>query len=656
VVTDAQGNPVGIMLTPPPTYSCTTVYETVYDPGSPGTPPVYQQVATTSVTTIPGTPGVAAIPAIASVPAWDAVASSQSLIYPASWTVDFAGTETGVVFKVPSSTLGAIVGLSNDMYTDASIGPTGLLGFAFIRGYAHIWGPGRGANFDQSTLQAIDGLIIGAYTDTDVFMIQASNQTRSNQSGAVMLYKNGQAVASIPASAFGPFRVFAFLYSDGDSVVDANPQYSGWDVRGYVGLYSVPAVIGGGSSAGAWPSYWWLPDLFASSSYSYGVPTLANLGVNGMQFTKLSSGMQAQGGNFVGGVKKYARGSAVLKPLKATGGQKVLVGSNAVMQPMTALGGRMIGQGTATFQPMRAHGNSAMSVAFRASTAYTSFSPLAVGGHGLTGTVGGGAAVLHNLEAIGSKGVRGMAHASFMPLVGYATGGVASPDAQLVSLASASLPLTAVSEIYVVMDSYGEVVGLLTLEKLLVALLESNATINDTQTTTQVLQAAMLSLARGGSLSLNDTGYTVWAMTTTNSGTTRYKNFDFTSFAKIGTKYYGVRRDGLYLLDGPADAGTLIDASVNFGKTDFDTTLKKSLTQCYVGVASSNTVVLKVVADGTTYYYTARNSSSALAEHRIDLGRGFRANYFELELQNLNGSAFELADIEFTPIPLSRRI
>lgn len=185
----------------------------------------------------------------------------------------------------------------------------------------------------------------------------------------------------------------------------------------------------------------------------------------------------------------------------------------------------------------------------------------------------------------------------------------------------------------------------------------SNGTITTTFTAAQVIEILMISAATATDAKFSDFDSSqTWVLNAKNMGSTRYTNFGFNSYAKVGTKFYGLRSDGLYKLDGPTDAGTAIASKINLGKTDFGSSLLKSLVNCYIGSASNGAMVLKVVADGNTYYYTARDTSTTLQTQRIDVGRGFRASYFELELQNTAGGAFELATIEFTPIQLSRRI
>lgn len=147
-----------------------------------------------------------------------------------------------------------------------------------------------------------------------------------------------------------------------------------------------------------------------------------------------------------------------------------------------------------------------------------------------------------------------------------------------------------------------------------------------------------------------------WVMNLENGGFTRYEEYGFTSFAKIGDSYYGCRPDGIYKLDGDTDAGNLIQAMVSFGKQDFGTSALKRITNVYVGVSSQDRLFLKVLAEGEEYIYAARAADEHLQQQRFDVGRGLRVNYLEFELYNADGSDFELASVEFAVLPTSRRI
>ncbi len=146
----------------------------------------------------------------------------------------------------------------------------------------------------------------------------------------------------------------------------------------------------------------------------------------------------------------------------------------------------------------------------------------------------------------------------------------------------------------------------------------------------------------------------VWVVSEAGQ-TSRYEDYAFNSFGKFNGQYYGAKEDGIYLLEGDTDQGQPVRASVNFGKQNFGTALKKHVSNCYLGVSSSGKMYLKVTADGNEYVYQARGSSEELEMQRVDIGRGIRANFLVFELFNNDGCDFDLASVEFVVIPSSTR-
>ena len=45
-----------------------------------------------------------------------------------------------------------------------------------------------------------------------------------------------------------------------------------------------------------------------------------------------------------------------------------------------------------------------------------------------------------------------------------------------------------------------------------------------------------------------------------------------------------------------------------------------------------------------------------LKAHRFELGKGLRASYYDTTIMNDGGTAFDLAEIEFFPLELSRKL
>lgn len=146
-----------------------------------------------------------------------------------------------------------------------------------------------------------------------------------------------------------------------------------------------------------------------------------------------------------------------------------------------------------------------------------------------------------------------------------------------------------------------------------------------------------------------------WVVNTESNATTRYDTYGFNSFASIGGKHYGARQDGVYLLEGTSDAGDPITSGVSFGKQDFGTQALKHMDAVYAGVSSTGTLFLKVGDGKNSYTYKARRKDDHMRTQRFDIGRGLRANYFDLQLTS-TADAFELDSVTFHVLPSSRRI
>lgn len=146
-----------------------------------------------------------------------------------------------------------------------------------------------------------------------------------------------------------------------------------------------------------------------------------------------------------------------------------------------------------------------------------------------------------------------------------------------------------------------------------------------------------------------------WAVNTESSASTRYDTYGFNSFALIGGKHYGARQDGVYLLEGPTDAGAPITSGISLGKHDFGTQALKHMDAVYAGVSSTGALFLKVGDGKKSYTYRARRNDDHMRVQRFDTGRGLRANYFDLQLTSA-ADAFELDSVTFHVLPISRRI
>ena len=145
-------------------------------------------------------------------------------------------------------------------------------------------------------------------------------------------------------------------------------------------------------------------------------------------------------------------------------------------------------------------------------------------------------------------------------------------------------------------------------------------------------------------------------MTTLNTNlatkaSTTLTNYSFDSFCRAPDgKYYGIRADGLYLLEGATDDTAEIAWSVGLGKVNFGSRALKLLPVAYAGVSGANLTELVVTTEGgESYIYPARACSESLKTQRFDLGKGLRENYYNLTLQGVGAATlddFEILDIK----------
>lgn len=158
------------------------------------------------------------------------------------------------------------------------------------------------------------------------------------------------------------------------------------------------------------------------------------------------------------------------------------------------------------------------------------------------------------------------------------------------------------------------------------------------------------------SLPLNDQIYTGWVLNTTNTAVSRYPNFNANSVCYDGSRYLAASHDGVYALEGNDDAGQDIDAWIRSGVDDFGTSAKKTFPYAYIAGRSDGSLVLKLVNDEKSEHWYELTLGESLETGRTRLGRGLKMRYLQFELRNARGADFELDELEFVPVMLSRRV
>ena len=130
------------------------------------------------------------------------------------------------------------------------------------------------------------------------------------------------------------------------------------------------------------------------------------------------------------------------------------------------------------------------------------------------------------------------------------------------------------------------------------------------------------------------------ALNTMTGAVTEYTGFGFQSI----TPTHAGSSLGLYALQGDTDNGMPIVSTVETGKTEWGSSLKKMVTAAFLALKTQGSATFTVTGESSshTYIVTYRGSGQA----RATPGRGIRENYLAFGFSNPDGSDFQLDRIE----------
>lgn len=243
------------------------------------------------------------------------------------------------------------------------------------------------------------------------------------------------------------------------------------------------------------------------------------------------------------------------------------------------------------------------------------------------------------------------------PLLGGLLALEGNYQATLGSVATARGTMASSKLLLVFMSSTGEAVSAMTVHALHDAVLDSAAVADAVMSTTSVQEAVMSSVASSAAMlgvPLGEMQTLVVNMET--NGSTSYSAFDFNSFARLGNRYLGAGARGIVELLGADDDGEPVNAALHFGRRDLDSAQRKTIAEAYVGMAADGCLTLRVTAEGRSFSYRTRSASEHMRQERVDLGKGLKANYFDLELFNEDGDNFEVDTLQLRVADLQRKI
>lgn len=164
--------------------------------------------------------------------------------------------------------------------------------------------------------------------------------------------------------------------------------------------------------------------------------------------------------------------------------------------------------------------------------------------------------------------------------------------------------------------------------------------------------SASLRFSARGAVSFASTSTKKVFMTNIATGeTTEVPAYDFIRFVELGHSLYGVKSDGLYLIEsGSTAAGSPIAASAKTHPSDFESPYEKHVP--YIYVTTPNTVdVIPTCDSAVVGTYT-----SDVGKQRVRLARGAKGFYWAFEFKNVSGNALKIDFAEPLVHQTSRRV
>ena len=164
------------------------------------------------------------------------------------------------------------------------------------------------------------------------------------------------------------------------------------------------------------------------------------------------------------------------------------------------------------------------------------------------------------------------------------------------------------------------------------------------------------------SLTLDGLPYVGICMNASLKGITEFQNYEFNSLATLKGRLYGAGADGLYLLEGPDDAGIDIAARARTPLTRVANGRKAHVDSAYLGYSASGQMQMKVITTEATGTKTSRvyelkaQTADTNRAGRIKLGKGLQSVYWAFELSNVLGADFTIDVVELHVLALSRRV
>lgn len=150
--------------------------------------------------------------------------------------------------------------------------------------------------------------------------------------------------------------------------------------------------------------------------------------------------------------------------------------------------------------------------------------------------------------------------------------------------------------------------------------------------------------------------YPGWAINLETNAASRYMGLPANSMTQLEGRTFVANAAGIYEIGADSDAGKQIDASVHLGTTDFGEAREKRMEVAYLGVRTQGKMRVKVTSDQKPpQYYAILPTSSSPKGTRIPIGKGLKGRYWNMRLDNVEGSDFDFYSVDLLPYASTTR-
>jgi len=147
-----------------------------------------------------------------------------------------------------------------------------------------------------------------------------------------------------------------------------------------------------------------------------------------------------------------------------------------------------------------------------------------------------------------------------------------------------------------------------------------------------------------GGAPLGDDLFATYVLTGARGEPSLYSRFNFNSYAKFRGQYFGAGEGGIYLLDGPDDAGDEIHSGVRIGPVNFGTDREKRLRLLRCGGKTAGGQVKVSNGNGSAGYYDVEDGRAAVS-------REVQGREITIEISDFT----TLDHLEIVPLVLHKR-